>query len=125
MASINEVYGDNFKAVAITDKAVYSAKLLSSNIAHKQFNFRNETQEMWQGNNMKPDVIKVLTTHPTSLNANIRVVHIPKTSNDVNMFPFLINGPVEYFVVIDTEKADKGQTQIYSIYITNMKMEAY
>ncbi len=125
MASINEVYGDNFKASAITDKAVYAAKLLSSNIAHKQFNFRNETPEMWEGNNMKADIIKVLTKHPSSLNANIRVVHIPKISKDINMFPFLINGPVEYFVVIDTEKAINNQTQIYSIYITNMKMEAY
>lgn len=125
MASINEVYGNNFKETATMDKAVYAAKLLATNIAHKQFNFRNEAPEMWQGNNMKPDVIRALTSHASSANPNLRVIHINKTSKDVNMFPFLINGPVEYFIVVDTEHTAKGKTQIYSVYITNMKMEAY
>ena len=125
MASINEVYGNNFREAAVSDKATYAAKLLSTNIAHKQFNFRNEAPEMWQGNNMKPEVIQTIKTHPSTINAHLRVVHIPKTSNDINMFPYLLNGPVEYFVVVDTENASTGKTQIYSIYITNMKMEAY
>jgi hypothetical protein len=125
MASINEVYGNNFKETALMDKATYAAKLFSTNIAHKQFNFRNEAPEMWQGNNMRPEAIGVITSHPTTINPNLKVVHIKKTSPDVNMFPYLINGPVEYFVVVDTEKTTDGKTQIYSVYITNLKMEAY
>ena len=125
MASINEVYGNNFKESATLDKASYAAKLYATNIAHKQFNFRNESQEMWNGNNMKPEVIQILTSQPSAINANIRVVHISKTSADLNMFPYLINGPVEYFVVVDTEGTAAGRTQIYSIYVTPMKMEAY
>jgi hypothetical protein len=125
MASINEVYGNTFKETAILDKATYAAKLFSSNIAHKQFNFRNEAPEMFQANNMKPECIRVLTTHASSINKHIRVIHINKTSNDIHMFPYLINGPVEYFVVVDTEHVSEGKTQIYSVYITNMKMEAF
>jgi hypothetical protein len=41
------------------------------------------------------------------------------------MFPYIINGPVEYFVAIDTEGTAKGRTQIYSIYVTPLKMDAY
>jgi hypothetical protein len=125
MASINEVYGNNFREAASSDKANYAAKLYATNIAHKQFNFRNEAPEMWQGNNMKQSAIQVITTQPSTINNNLRVVHIPKTSKDINMFPYLINGPVEYFVVVDTEHMASGKTQIYSIYITSMKMEAY
>jgi hypothetical protein len=125
MASINEVYGNNFKEHATLDKATYAAKLYSTNIAHKQFNFRNESNDMFTGNNMKPEVINLLVNQPMAINPNIRVVHISKTSNDINMFPYLINGPVEYFIVVDTEGAASGNTKIYSIYITPMKMEAY
>ncbi len=122
MASINEVYGKQFREKAVLDKALNAAKLLSTNIAHKQFNFRHESPDMWNGNNMKEEVINTLVKSPSALNPNLRVIHISKTSNEIDMFPYLINGPVEYFVVIETTDKD---TRIYSIYITSMKMEAY
>jgi hypothetical protein len=122
MASINEVYGAKFQEKATLDKALNAAKLLSTNIAHKQFNFRNESPDMWVKNNMRPEAIQAIVEGPTAINPNLKVVHISKTSNDIDMFPYLINGPVEYFVVIDTEKEP---AKIYSIYITSMKMEAY
>jgi hypothetical protein len=123
MASINEVYGKQFQEKAVLDKALNAAKLLSSNIAHKQFNFRNESPDMWNGNNMKAEVIQTLVNTPSTMNPNLRVIHIRKTSNEIDMFPYLINGPVEYFVVI--EMSGEAATRIYSIYITSMKMEAF
>jgi len=123
MASINEVYGKQFQEKAVLDKALNAAKLLSSNIAHKQFNFRNESPDMWNGNNMKAEVIQTLVNTPSTMNPNLRVIHISKTSNEIDMFPYLINGPVEYFVVI--EMSAEADTRIYSIYITSMKMEAF
>ena len=125
MSRISEVYGNNFKESAQLDKALYAAKLFATNIAHKQFSFRNEAPEMFVGNNMHPEAIKLLTSMPSTMNQNVKVVHISKTSKDVNMFPYLINGPVEYFIVVDTEHTDKGRTQIYSLYITPMKMDVY
>ncbi len=122
MANINEVYGTKFQENATLDKALNAAKLLSTNIAHKQFNFRNESQDMWVGNNMRSEVIKAIVNGPPAINSNLKVVHISKTSGDIDMFPYLINGPVEYFIVVDTEKEP---AKIYSIYITSMKMEAY
>ena len=125
MASINEVYGGQFKEQSVMDKALYAVKLFGTNIAHKQFSFRNDTPDMWNKNNMKPEVIQALIKHVPSVNPNINIVHIPKTSKDINMFPYLINGPVEYFAVVDTEHSTSGKTQIYSIYITTLKMDAF
>ena len=123
MASIGEVYGDNFHQKAVYDKAVYAAKLYASNIVHKQFSFRNETADMWNGNNMKPEIINSLSEQVRANNPSFRLVHAPKTSTAVNRFPYLINGPVEYFNVVDLSV--KGKTQIYSIYITPTQMEAF
>lgn len=125
MASINEVYGGNFQQQAVNEKALYAANLYASNISHKQFSFRNDSKEMWECNNMKPDIIKALVEQTQSNNPHVRLVHIPKTSNDINMFPYLINGPVEYFTLIDISKVGESRTQIYSLYITPLLMEAF
>lgn len=122
MASIGEVYGNDFQQKAIYDKALYVAKLYASNIVHKQFTFRNEGQSMWNGNNMKPEIIQALANQVQANNPKFRLVHISKTSSDINMFPYLINGAVEYFIVVDMSGE---QTQLYSIYITPNKMEPF
>jgi hypothetical protein len=123
MASLNAVYGDKYQEQALKDKALYFAKLYATNIVHKQFSFRQEAHEMWQGNNMKSNIITALVGTVPVINNGFRVVHIPKTSNKINMFPYLIDGPVEYFVVVDFTNQDK--TQLYSVYITPQEMNAY
>ena len=123
MASIGEVFGQNFQSQAVMGKAVYAAKLYASNIVHKQFSFRNESQDMWNGDNMKPELISTLKAQVLANNQMFRLTHVPKTSADINRFPYLINGPVEYFNVIDL--STKGKTLLYSIYITPTQMEAY
>lgn len=122
MASIGEVYGDNFKQQAVYDKAVYVAKLYATNIVHKQFSFSNEGQAMWNGNNMKPEIIKSLMVQVRANNPKFRILHVDKTTPKVNMFPYLINGAVEYFIVVDMSGE---RTQLYSVYITPSKMEAF
>jgi len=122
MASIGEVYGNDFEKKALHDKALYVAKLYASNIVHKQFTFRNEGQAMWNGNNMKPEIIEALVEQVQINNRRFRLKHVVKSSNDVNMFPYLINGAVEYFIVIDMSG---NKTQLYSIYITPNSMEAF
>ena len=122
MANIGEVYGDNFQEKATHDKATYVAKLYAANIVHKQFSFHNDGQAMWNGNNMKPEIINALLKQVPGNSPMFRLTHVPKTSPDVNMFPYLINGAVEYFVVIDMSG---DNTQLYSIYITPTQMEAF
>jgi hypothetical protein len=122
MASIGEVYGQDFQVKAVHDKAEYVAKLYASNIAHKQFSFHNEGSAMWNQNNMKPEIIASLINQVPMNNAKFRMVHIDKTSANINMFPYLINGAVEYFIVVDLSGK---KIQLYSIYITPTQMEAY
>lgn len=123
MASIGEVYGQDFQERAVHDKAAYVAKLYAANIAHKQFSFHNEGSAMWNGNNMKPEVIEALIQQVRVNNGKFRLLHINKTnSDDMNMFPYLINGAVEYFIVIDMSGK---KVQLYSVYITPTQMEAY
>ena len=120
MADINEVYGNNFQEKSIGEKAAYAAKLFASNIVHKQFSFRNDSASMWLQNNMKSEAVATLIAQVKANNPLFRLVHVSKTSNKINGFPYLINGAVEYFIVVELEK-----NQMYSIYITPQLMEAY
>lgn len=122
MANIGEVYGNNFQEKAIHDKATYVAKLYASNMVHKQFSFRNDGQAMWNGNNMKPAIISAMVEQVQKNSPKFRLTHVPKTSSEINMFPYLINGAVEYFVLVDMSG---DITQLYSVYITPTQMEAF
>ena len=124
MSSINEVYGSEYKEEALLEKAVYNMKLYASNIAHKQFSFRNETPDMWQGLNMKKEVASALGTFVRQNNPNMRIIHLNKmNSTDIAMLPYLVKGPVEYFIVVDMTPTKK--TQLYSLYITPTVMEPF
>jgi hypothetical protein len=125
MAKIGEVYGQNFDSQSRQSKATYAANLYARNIVHREFNFRNSSKEMWNGNNMKPEIIQFLVDQVKRNNNMFRLVHIAKSGSKARLqiFPYLINGAVEYFTVVDLSNKDK--TQIYSIYITPEMMEAY
>ena len=124
MSSINEVYGSEYHEKSIMEKAVYNMKLYASNIAHKQFSFRNETPDMWQGLNMKKEVLPALSTFVRQNNPNMRVIHLNKmNSADMAILPYLVKGPVEYFIIVDMTPVEK--TQLYSLYITPTVMEPF
>lgn len=122
MASINDVYGKNYQRESVGERVAYAVKLLASNIAHKNFVFNYDSNVAWNGNNMKKEAIDLLMTQVKSINPKFRAVHIPKTSPKINMFKYLINGSVEYFIVTDLS-GEEGK--IYSVYITPTKMEPY
>lgn len=54
------------------------------------------------------------------MNNFFRINHIIKTSPQVNMLPYLIDGPVEYFRLIDLKT-----NRLYLLYITPSNMEPY
>ena len=124
MASISDVYGNDFQARALLEKATYVAKLYAVNIVHKQFSFRNEGQSMWNGqtHSMKPEIIRALVEQVHASNPHFSLVHVSKGSPEINAFPYFINGDVEYFVVVDMSGK---HTQLYSVYITPTMMEAF
>lgn len=125
MANINDVYGNNFQQKAVIDKALHASGIFAQNIAHKQFNFRNKSEDMWDGNNMKQEIIAALKQQVHAGNSNMELIHISKTSPMINAFPYLVNGAVEYFMAVDTQGSTDGKTQVYSLYITPSCMCAY
>ncbi len=120
MARIDETYGADFAQQSLMGRIKYSVQLLGTNIAHKNFTFRHDSASLWKGANMHKDAIVELIKQVQNVNPKFRVTHIDKTTPKRNMFPYLIAGPVEYFVVTDLT----GDTiQIYSVYITPSNME--
>lgn len=122
MADINEIYGSNYQQESNEDRMKYAVKLLGTNIANKQFVLRLDSSAMWKDGNMSNDAIKMLLGQVQRTNNKFRITHVSKRSKSVNMFPYLINGNVEYFVITDLS-SDK--VQIYSVYITPNRMEPF
>ena len=120
MATINEVYGNDYQQRAGDARILHAVRLYVTNMAHKQFTFRNSAPELFNGGNMHPEVVQLMQAQLKELNPDLVLVHVPKTSEDVNMFPYLINGPVEYFSIVEVSK-----NQTYFLYITPLVMEAY
>lgn len=126
MSSISQVYGSNFQQSAAAARIEHTTKLLSTNISHKQFTFRNNNKDLFVKSNMVPQAVSMLIEQVSRLNPKLTLVHINKLSEDVNMLPYHINGPVEYFAALDASNAAKtGKAQAYFVYITPNLMEAY
>lgn len=120
MAAVEEIYGSNYNLEACYQRLNYSAKVLAINIAEMNFKIRHDSQHMWDGNNMKPDAIHLLIDKVHNINQSFSIQNINKTDKLVNMFPYLINGAVEYFRIVDLKRK-----RIYLIYITPSNIEAY
>lgn len=120
MADVQEVYGVNYNIEACYERLNYSAKILASNLAHHSFNIKHDSGYMWDGNNMRIKAIKLMIDKAQNMNPKLIINHIPKTSQLINMFPYLIDGAVEYFRIID-----KNSNKIYLIYITPFNLQAY
>jgi len=122
MATINEVYGETYQKQSKTERMKFAVKLISSNIANKNFTFRHDSSEMWINSNIQKDAIKLLIQSVQTLNNKLKLTYVDKTTSKVNMFPYLINGPVEYFVLTDLSE---DQIKLYQLYITPSLMEAF
>lgn len=121
MASVQEVYGQNYANEAVLGRIEFSAKALAQNIAQLQFNMRHESDTLWTGNNMVKEAIGLIKTQVTSLVPHLKLDHLDKTQvSQTNMLPYLIDGAVEYFRILDYKRK-----KIYLIYITPFNMESY
>lgn len=122
MAEIGEVYGKDYAQTSKLEKIKYTVKLLASNIANRNFTFRHDSSDMWTNGNMPIEAIKLLLEQVQKINPKFKITYVDKTSAQVNIFPFLINGPVEYFIVTDLSE---DRVKIYSLYISPSIMEAF
>ena len=119
MAEIGEVYGNNYQEQSECERVKYATKILGTNLAHKKFSIMYDSSSMWNQSNMKEVAIKQIISQVQGVNNKLRLTHVDKRTDKVNMFPYLINGPVEYFVLTNLDEA-----KMYSIFITPTMMAA-
>ncbi len=119
MASIYEVYGGDYSNEAILGRMNFSARALAQNIAQMSFNMRHESDTLWKGNNMEKEAVGLIKNKVTEISPHVRIDHLSKQT-DTDMLPYLINGAVEYFRLIDYKNK-----KIYLFYITPFNMEQY
>ena len=120
MASINEVYGKNYQQETKESKLHYSAKIIATNIANLSLSHRYDSDPLWDGHSMKPEAVKIIIEQVRRINEFFYVTHIDKTGKFLNVCPYLLNGPVEYFYVVD-----KKRNRVYLIYVTPYNMEPF
>jgi len=118
MASLKNVYGDNFNEISLKTNVDSIINLFSSNIAHKEFKYTINTCSLWKDNDLNPNVINGLIDRVVKLNPKMRLTHINKYTKYVNIFPILISNKVEYFILTDLNSRNA-----YHIYITPEKMD--
>ena len=60
MSELKEVFGTNYNLEACYQRLNYSAMILAVNIAKLNFKIRHESDSLWNGNNMRPEAIKLI-----------------------------------------------------------------
>lgn len=121
MAAVQEVYGQNYANEALLGRIEFSAKALAQNIAQLQFNMRHESDTLWTGNNMMKEAAGVIKTQLNLLAPHLKIDQLDKTKTEqTQMLPYLIDGAVEYFRILDYKRK-----KIYLIYITPFNMESF
>ena len=107
MAEISKVYGSNYFEEAKRSRINHVAKILAANISNYQFEQHLDMSSLWnEDNSLKQDAVNILVDSILQNNPKMAVTHINKSSNDLNMLPYFIEGDsVEYFRVIDTVRS--------------------
>lgn len=120
MSSLKLVYGDTYETDIKKDYELQIIKLFANNIANKEFTLSYNSCKIWERNNLSGEIITKIIEEAQSINPDIRLTHVNKNSKYINMFPCLIEGAVEYFVLTDLKDG-----VMYSIYITPEKMNVF
>ena len=120
MAEIQEVYGQQYQTDSQIQRMRYSVNVLANNIGQLNLTTRFESHSMWNSQNLKPEAIQELIQAVAQRDSKMLLQHIPKTTSQANMFPYLIDGAVEYFRLIDLKRS-----RVYLLYLTPFQMEPY
>ena len=114
MSLISETYGNDYQQQIHNSQIAHCIKVYSVNIANRCFDTHLDSKALWSGDNIVPDYTQRLMKSIVNQNSNFVVKNLKKNSKkNMSMVPYFIEGPVEYFMIIDKEKE-----RIYIIYVT-------
>lgn len=120
MATINEVYGNNFNQHAFSSRVHRLTDLIAGNFANLNFNLRHNFAPLFRNQGIDPAELEQIVAKTKALNPNIAVLPIKKDTPEINMLPYLLTIPAEYFRIVDIERQ-----KIYLVYISTEHMEPY
>ena len=120
MATIDEVYGDNFSQEAFSSRVRHICDLISSNFANLNFQLRHEYGPIFRQGGMDPKEIQQIIEKTQLLNPEIIVQHLRKGTDELKMLPYMLTIPAEYFRIVDISRQ-----KIYLVYVSTQNMEAY
>jgi hypothetical protein len=118
MADIRSVYGNSFQEESIKQHSGNLVKLFSTNLANKEFKFNISSCDLWHNNSLSTDIVMQLISSVQAKNQSMRLTHVAKQSSYINMFPYILKTPAEYFILTDLK-----ERKFYSIYITPEKID--
>jgi hypothetical protein len=116
MAELDAVYGTTYQDDWKKSKNDHVVNHVANNLAHRQFNFHlSDTTDLWNTEHqLPPEVVTSIANKVNGGNKKMHLFHIPKKSEQINMFPELVvDSPVEYFMLIDADFH-----RAYFIYLT-------
>ena len=120
MATINEVYGNDFRQEAFSARVGHITDLIAGNFANLTFSLRHDYSPVFRSTGMAQREIDEIVAKAWALNQDILVLPIRKGTAETTMLPYLLNVPAEYFRVVDMPKQ-----KIYLVYVSVDNMEAY
>ena len=120
MATINEVYGQDYSQQAFVSRVRHITDLIASNFANLNFKLRHDYSPLFRRIGMDPAEIQQIVEKTAALNPNVIVLPIQKNTEEMKMLPYLLTIPAEYFRILDIQSQ-----KIYLVYVSTENMEAY
>ena len=118
MSTLSEAYGNNYAKETTDGRLNHIINLISKNLSVRNFGFKLNSRVIWNGCNISPTVKHNIYNTMKTFKQFIFGFIDKSDKAQLKMLPFLVNGPVEYFYIMDLEKGE-----LYFLYITTDQVE--
>jgi hypothetical protein len=120
MATIDEVYGQEYRQQSFTSRVGHITDLIASNFANLNFKLRHDYSPLFTREGVAPAELQQIVDKTKALNPSVIVLPIKRDSEELGMLPYLLTVPAEYFRILDID-----HQKIYLAYVSIDNMEAY
>jgi len=120
MADILTEYGTDYKQDVLQDKRKNALDVIANNLANCELTFVYNSTSLWNNYNMYRGAIKAVLKRANALSPDTHIGHIDKRGSEVKQLPYLLNGTVEYWYVLNIPRKT-----IYYCYSTPTQFESY
>lgn len=112
MASITDIYGQDYKKEASDGRIKHTIGIIAKNLSADNYGFITDSKVLWNGCDIPVKYQNELIRLINSPRILIKFLN-KRNPEHIKTLPYLISGPVEYCYIID-----KVKSEMYFIYIT-------